>query len=136
MVFLDAHPVNAKPWRGIVPLRSTRAEVENLLGSKVSTFPAGFIYLNLEEGLRVEGGLRTASGMTYFQRAKNNYLRCPSGQQITAGRNCSKVTNSGMRGRRGWRRRLLAQPSRPVWGGGIESRNEGRACDLRRGRRR
>jgi hypothetical protein len=35
MVFLDAHSVDAKPWRGIEPLRSTRAEVENVLGSKM-----------------------------------------------------------------------------------------------------
>lgn len=40
--------------------------------------PGWIYYVDLEEGLRVEGGLRTASGMTYFQRAKDNYLRCPS----------------------------------------------------------
>ena len=31
IVFLDAYSVNAKPWRGIVPLRSTRAEVDSFL---------------------------------------------------------------------------------------------------------
>ena len=138
----------AKAWRGIEPLHSTRIDVERLLGSKVvrcgassciydvgeeiifvlyardSTckndgattawkVPAGTVieigvrfkedkllselpfdlakfervedkhlpgwiyYLNVDEGVRVEGGLKTASSVTYFQSAKDNHLRCP-----------------------------------------------------------
>jgi len=149
MVFLHSHSVDAKPWRGIEPLHSTRSDVERLFGSKVvrcggSSFiydlgdeivfilyatdsncknddattawkvqvstvieisvhfkqdkalselgfdlskfekvedkhlPGWIYYVNLEEGIRVEGGLRTASGVTYFQSAKDNYMRCPS----------------------------------------------------------
>ena len=149
MLLLHSHAVDAKPWRGIEPLHSTRGNVENLLGSKVvrcgdsaciydlgeevvfilyttdssckndgattawkvqvgtvieinvhfkqdkplsqlgldlSKFekiedehlPGWIYYVNLEEGVRVEGGLRTASSMTYFQSAKDKYLRCPS----------------------------------------------------------
>jgi hypothetical protein len=40
--------------------------------------PGWIYYVNLDEGVRVEGGLKTASGVTYFQSAKDNYLRCPS----------------------------------------------------------
>ena len=39
--------------------------------------PGWIYYVNLDEGVRVEGGLQTASGITYFQSAKDNYLRCP-----------------------------------------------------------
>ena len=148
-VSLQVNYVEAKPWRGIEPLRSTRADVERLLGSKVvrcgassciydlgdekvfvlyasdsscknddattawkvpvgtvieigvhfredrplsqlgfdlSKFekvedehlPGWIYYVNLDEGVRVEGGLKTASGVTYFQSAKDNNLRCPS----------------------------------------------------------
>jgi hypothetical protein len=151
-VFLQAHFVEAKQWRGIEPLHSTRLDVERLLGSKIvrcgassciydlgeeivfvlystgatcsndgattmwkvppgtvieigvhfkedkslsqlgmdlSKFqkvedqhlPGWIYYVNLEEGVRVEGGLRTASGVTYFQSAKDNYLRCPSANE-------------------------------------------------------
>lgn len=140
--------VGAKPWRGIEPLRSNRADVERLIGTKVvrcggsaciydldeeivfvlyaadstckndgatsawkvpvstvieisvrfkadkplselafdlSKFervedkhlPGWIYYVNLDEGVRVEGGLKTASSVTYFQSAKDNYLRCP-----------------------------------------------------------
>ena len=149
MLLLHSHAVDAKPWRGIEPLHSTRANVEGLLGSKVvrcgdsaciydlgevvvfilyttdssckndgattawkvqvgtvieinvhfkqdkplsqlgldlSKFekiedehlPGWIYYVNIEEGVRVEGGLRTASGMTYFPGAKDKCLRCPS----------------------------------------------------------
>ena len=148
-VFLNWNSVEAKAWRGIEPLHSTRADVERLLGSKVVRcggsaciydfgeeiafvlyakdsscrnddattawkVPAGTVieigvrfkenkplselefdlskfarvedehlpgwvyYVNLEEGVRVEGGLKTASSVTYFQSAKDNYLHCPS----------------------------------------------------------
>jgi len=149
IVFLTSNFVEARPWRGIEPLHSTRADVERLFGSKVVrcahssciydlgeeiafvlyakdsscknddatttwNVPAGTVieigvhfredkplselefdlskfekvedkhlrgliyYVNLEEGVRIEGGLETASGVTYFQSAKYNYLRCPS----------------------------------------------------------
>lgn len=149
IVFLSCNSVEAKPWRGIEPLRSTRADVERLIGSNVvrcgasaciyelddeivfvlystdascknddattawrvpvgtvieigvrfkedkplselefdlSTFvrvedkhlPGWIYYVNLEEGVRVEGGLKTASSITYFQSAKDNHLHCPS----------------------------------------------------------
>ena len=152
VLFLICDSVEAKPWRGIEPLHSTRADVERLLGAKVvrcghsaciydlgeeivfvlyatassckndnattawkvpvdtvieigvhfredkplsqlkfdlSKFervedehlPGWIYYVNLEEGVRVEGGLQTASGVTYFQSAKDNYLRCPSTKQ-------------------------------------------------------
>src|ERR1051325_3907752 len=35
LLFLQVHYIEAKPWRGIEPLHSTRADVERLLGSKV-----------------------------------------------------------------------------------------------------
>ena len=152
LIFLSSVSVEAKPWRGIVPLHATRADVERLVDSKVvrcansaciydvgeeivfvlystdstcrnegattnlkvpvgtvieigvhfkedkplsqlgfdlSKFekvedqhlPGWIYYVNLEEGVRVEGGLETASGVTYFQSAKDNYLRCPSRKQ-------------------------------------------------------
>ncbi len=139
--------VEAKPWRGIEPLHSTREDVERLKGYQVvrcggsaciyefdeeiafvlyasdsncknedganawkvplgmvieigvhfkkdktytelpidlSKFervedkhlPGWIYYVNLEEGIRVEGGLYTASSVTYFQSAKDNHLRC------------------------------------------------------------
>jgi hypothetical protein len=34
-------------------------------------------YVNVDEGLRVEGGSISARGVTYFQSSKDNYLRCP-----------------------------------------------------------
>lgn len=151
-VALCTNSVQAKAWRGIEPLHSTRADVERLFGSKVvrcggsaciydlgeeiifvlyaresscknddattawkvpvdtvieigvrfkedkplsdlqfdlSKFkrvedehlPGWVYYLNLDEGVRVEGGLQTASSVRYFQRAKDNYLRCPSAGQ-------------------------------------------------------
>lgn len=149
MVFLNCKSVVAKPWRGIAPLHSTRADVERLLGSKVvrcggsaciyeldeeivfvlyatdsscknddatsawrvpvgtvieigvrfkedkplselefdlSKFeriedkhlPGWIYYVNLDEGVRVEGGLKTASSIRYFPSAKDNHLHCPS----------------------------------------------------------
>jgi len=146
---LHGDRVDAKRWRDIEPLHSTRADVEHLFGSKVvrcgdsvciydlgdeiafilyatdsgckndgattawrvpvgtvleigvhfkkdiplsqlgfdlSKFkkvedehlPGWIYYVNLDEGVRVEGGLQTASGVTYFQSAKDNYLRCPA----------------------------------------------------------
>jgi hypothetical protein len=152
LIFLSSVSVEAKPWRGIEPLHSTRTDVERLVDSKVvrcanssciydmgeeivfvlystdstcrnegattnwkvpvgtvieigvhfkedrplsqlgfdlSKFekvedqhlPGWIYYVNLEEGVRVEGGLETASGVTYFQSAKDNYLRCPSRKQ-------------------------------------------------------
>lgn len=153
IVFLNCASVEAKPWRGIEPLRSTRADVERLIGSQVvrcggsaciyeldeeivfvlyatdscgkndgatsawrvpvgtvieigvrfkedkplselpfdlSKFkrvddkhlPGWIYYINLDEGVRVEGGLKTASSVTYFQSAKDNHLRCPSANEI------------------------------------------------------
>lgn len=153
IVFSNCNSVEAKPWRGIEPLRSTRADVERLIGSKVvrcggsaciyefddeivfvlyaadsscknddatsawrvpvgtvieigirfkedkplselefdlSKFervedkhlPGWIYYVNLDEGVRVEGGLKTASSLTYFQSAKDNHLRCPSAKKI------------------------------------------------------
>src|SRR5689334_25229461 len=35
LLFLQVHYIEAKPWRGIEPLHSTRADVERLMGSKV-----------------------------------------------------------------------------------------------------
>ena len=152
LIFLSSVSVEAKPWRGIEPLHSTRTDVERLVDSKVvrcansaciydvgeeivfilystdstcrnegattswkvragtvieigvhfkedkplsqlgfdlSKFekvedkhlPGWIYYVNLEEGVRVEGGLETASGVTYFQSAKDNHLRCPSREQ-------------------------------------------------------
>ena len=60
------------------------------LGLDLSTFeevhdqelPGWIYYVNLEEGVRIEGGLETASGITYFQSAKDNQLRCSSRKQI------------------------------------------------------
>ena len=149
IVFLNCNRVEAKAWRGIEPLRSTRADVERLIGSHVvrcggsaciyelddeivfvlystdancknddatsawrvpvgtvieigvrfkeekpfselkfdiSKFervedkhlPGWIYYVNLDEGVRVEGGLKTASSVTYFQSAKDNHLHCPS----------------------------------------------------------
>jgi hypothetical protein len=40
--------------------------------------PGWIYYVNLEEGVRVEGGLETASSVTYFQSAKDNQFHCPS----------------------------------------------------------
>jgi hypothetical protein len=148
-VFLNWNCVEAKSWRGLEPLHSTRSDVERLFGSKVvrcggsaciydlgeeiafilyakepscknddattiwkvpvgtvieigvrfkenrplseldfdllkfervedEHLPGWVYYVNLDEGVRVEGGLKTASSVTYFQRAKDNYLRCPS----------------------------------------------------------
>jgi hypothetical protein len=43
----------------------------------------GWIYcLNVDEGIRVEGGLKTASSVTYFQSAKDNYLHCLSANKV------------------------------------------------------
>jgi hypothetical protein len=149
IVFLDCYSVYAKPWRGIEPLHSTRADVERLIGSHLvrcggsaciyeldeetvfvlystdsscknddaasawrvpvgtvieigvrfkedkplselqfdfSKFeriedkhlPGWIYYVNVDEGVRVEGGLKTASSVRYFQSAKDNQLHCPS----------------------------------------------------------
>jgi hypothetical protein len=154
MVFYSSF-AQAKAWRGIEPLHSTREDVERLFGSKVvrcggsaciydlgeeiifvlyatdsncknddattawkvpvgtvieigvrfkedkllsdlqfdlSKFervedkhlPGWIYYLNVDEGVRVEGGLKTASSVTYFQKAKDNYLRCKSVKQAKA----------------------------------------------------
>jgi hypothetical protein len=40
--------------------------------------PGWIYYVNLHEGVRVEGGQKTASSVTYFQTAKDNHLHCPS----------------------------------------------------------
>ena|SRR5437868_10136021 len=148
-VALYANSNQAKAWRGIEPLHSTRADVQRVLGSKVvrcggsacvyeldeetilvlyatdsscknddalsawkvpvgtvveisvrfkeekqlselhfdlSKFeraedehlPGWIYYTNLDEGVRVEGGLQTVSSVRYFQSAKDNYLRCPA----------------------------------------------------------
>jgi hypothetical protein len=148
LLLLGCTSATAKPWRGIEPLHSTRADVERLVGPQVVRcggsaciyeldeeiafvlyasdsscrndsaesawmVPVGTVieigihfkkdkpllelgldltkfekiedkhvrgliyYVNLEEGLRVEGGLRTARGVTYFQSSKDNHLRCP-----------------------------------------------------------
>jgi hypothetical protein len=150
-LLLACTSATAKPWRGIEPMHSTRADVERLMGPKVVRcggsaciyeldeeiafilyasdsscknegaasawkVPVGTVieigiqfkknkplselefdltkfervedkhmqgliyYVNRDEGLRVEGGLRTASGITYFQSSKDNYLRCPKTQ--------------------------------------------------------
>jgi len=147
-IALYASSVQAKAWRGIEPLHSTRADVERLFGSKVVRcggsaciydlgeeiifvlyardsscknddattawkVPVGTVieigvrfredkllselqfdlskfervedkhlhgwiyYVNVDEGVRVEGGIKTASSVTYFQSAKDNHLRCP-----------------------------------------------------------
>ena len=152
IVLLTCSAVEAKSWRGIEPLRSTKSEVERLIGSRVvrcsvsaclyelpdeivfvlystdatckndeattswkvpvgtvieigirfkqdkplseldfdlSKFktdndehlPGWIYYVNLEGGVRIEGGLETASSITYFQKAKDNHLRCPSVKQ-------------------------------------------------------
>ena len=39
-------------------------------------------YVNIDEGLRVEGGLGTARGVTYFQGSKDNHLRCPNQNRL------------------------------------------------------
>lgn len=148
LMLLAYTSANAKPWRGIEPLHSTRADVERLLGLQVVRcggsaciyelgeeiafilyatnpsckndsaerawkVPAGTVieigvrfkrekllseleldltkfekvedkhirgllhYVNLDEGLSVEGGLTTIHSVTYFQSSKDNYLRCP-----------------------------------------------------------
>jgi hypothetical protein len=148
-IALYANSAQAKAWRGIEPLHSTRADVEHLLGSKVvrcggsaciydlgeeivfvlyatdsncknddttsawkvsigtvieigvrfkedkplselkfdlskyervedKHLPGWIYYVNLDEGVRVEGGLHTASSVRYFHSAKDNHLRCPS----------------------------------------------------------
>ena len=148
LLLFNCSSAEAKSWRGIEPLHSTRNDVERLLGSQVvrcsrssciyeldeeivfvlyasdsdcenkeSTsawkvpvgtvieigvhfkeekeltqlefdlakftkiedkhLPGWIYYVNLDEGVRVEAGLRTASGVTYFQSSKDNYLRCP-----------------------------------------------------------
>ncbi|HET6976531.1 MAG TPA: hypothetical protein VFI24_09435 [Pyrinomonadaceae bacterium] len=39
----------------------------------------GLVYfVNADEGLRVEAGLSTVRGVTYFQSSKDSYLRCPA----------------------------------------------------------
>jgi hypothetical protein len=152
LLLLACSSADAKPWRGIEPLHSTRADVERLMGSQVvrcggsaciyeldeeiafilyasdsncknegassawqvpvgtvieigihfkkdrplselefdlSKFervedkhlPGWIYYWNLDEGVRVEAGLKTASGVTYFQSAKDNYLRCHSAKK-------------------------------------------------------
>lgn len=152
MVLLSCNSVEAKAWRGIEPLRSTRADVDRLFGSRIvrcggaaciyelaeetvfilyatdadcsndaatgawrvpvdtvieigihfkqdkplselpfdlakfekiedKHLPGWIFYVDLEEGVRVEGGLKTASGVTYFQKAKDNHLRCPSNKR-------------------------------------------------------
>jgi hypothetical protein len=40
--------------------------------------PGWIYYLNLEEGIRIEGGQQKAMSVTYFQSAKDDSLRCPS----------------------------------------------------------
>jgi hypothetical protein len=47
--------VNAEPWRGIVPLKSTRADVEQLLGKPQAGGPNSYVTYKLEsEEVRVE----------------------------------------------------------------------------------
>ncbi len=58
LVFLLAFgglTVNAEPWRGIVPLRSTRADVERLLGKPLPGALNSYVTYKLEtEEVRVE----------------------------------------------------------------------------------
>ena len=157
--------IHAKEWRGIVPLHSTRADVERLFGSKVvrcgnssciydlneeilfvlyatnsdckndddtsawkvpvntvielrvafkkdrplselgfdlskfervedNHLPGWIYYLNLEEGVRIEGGLVTASGVTYFHSAKDYSLRCPSDKRQSQGKPAPKPSTN------------------------------------------
>ena len=149
MAFLCTISVQAKAWRGIEPLHSTRSDVERIIGSKVvrcgvssciydlgdetvfvlyakesncnnndtttswrvpaatvleigihfkkdralselqfelskfeqvedKELPGWIYYLNVAEGVRIEGGFETASGITYFPAAKDKYLHCPT----------------------------------------------------------
>ena len=149
LIVLYSSISQAKTWRGLQPLHSTRTDVERVFGSKVvrcggsaciyeldkeivfvlyasdsscknegattawnvpvgtvieigvrfkedkplselefdlSKFervedkhlPGWIYYVNLDEGVRIEGGLKSASSVTYFQSAKDNHLRCPA----------------------------------------------------------
>lgn len=50
-VFLFSAPVLGKPWRGITPLRSTRADVERLLGAPEPG--TGTVYKTTDEMVKV-----------------------------------------------------------------------------------
>jgi len=158
---------SGKAWRGLTPLRSTRADVERLIGAKMGTCgkqsclydladetvfvlyadeptcanddattswkvprdtiieinvhfktarklsDLGFdlakferyedkevlgwvYYTNRAEGVEIEGSNTTASGISYFQSAADNNLRCPNSKPTTPNLLSTKVTIRGL----------------------------------------
>ena len=55
---------------GLDLTRYTRVEDQELRG--------WVYYINREEGVEIEGSDKTASGINYYQEAKDNNLRCPA----------------------------------------------------------
>jgi len=63
------------------PISELPFDLSKFLRVEDEHLPGWIYYLNVDDGVRIEGGLKTASGVTYFQTAKDNYLRCPSSQE-------------------------------------------------------
>ena len=60
------------------PLAELGFDLSKFEKSEDKHLPGWIYYVNQEEGVRVEGGLKTASSITYFQSSKDNELRCTS----------------------------------------------------------
>jgi len=59
------------------PLSELPFDLSKFLRVEDEHLPGWIYYVNLDEGVRIEGGLKTASGVTYLPSAKDNNLRCP-----------------------------------------------------------
>lgn len=77
-ILVTAIPLDAKEWRGITPLRSTRANVERLFGRSADGRGSWAVYQTEEEGISI----LFASGPPCGSNAENEW-RVPKGTVIS-----------------------------------------------------
>ncbi len=77
-ILVTASPLTAKEWRGITPLRSTRADVERLFGGSADGRGSWAVYQTEEEGISI----LFASGPPCGSNAENEW-RVPKGTVIS-----------------------------------------------------
>jgi hypothetical protein len=65
--------VHFKTPRRLEDLGVEMSKFEKVL---VDETPGVILYVNQDEGVRLEGGIKTVSNMTYFQSSSDNNLRC------------------------------------------------------------
>jgi hypothetical protein len=91
--------VHFKKEKGLSELQLDLSKFEKVYDQHL---PGWIYYTNFSDGIRVAGGLETASSITYFQQSKDNYLRCPSTKNPTTRarrltRSPSRMVNRAMR---------------------------------------